>query len=458
MQFDDRRDAGRRLAERLTRFADEGPIVLGLPRGGVPVAYEIAKALEAPLDVLVVRKVGAPHNPEYGIGAVGEEDVVLTNDEAVRALRISQDALDEAVAREREELERRLGRYRSGRPAVPIRDRTVIVVDDGLATGVSSTAAAQVVRERGAGRTILAVPVGAPDSLKQVSEHYDEVVCLHAPSSFMAVGSWYRDFGQTRDETVVELLSRAYDELPDGRNEGAVEKSPPSGATQDGPREEEGSDNPGHGEREVTIAAGDVTLPGDLSLPDRPQGLVIFAHGSGSSRKSPRNRQVATLLNEARFATLLFDLLTDLEERDRRNVFDIPLLGRRLVAATRWGREQDELRALPIGFFGASTGAAAALVAAAELGGEVQAVVSRGGRPDLAMARLREVTAPTLLIVGGRDEPVIGMNEEAAEELRVEHELAIVPGATHLFEEPGALDEVAKHAAEWFSRHLAPDS
>lgn len=445
MQFDDRRDAGQRLAERLTPFADENPIVLGLPRGGIPVAYEIAKALQAPLDVLVVRKVGAPHNPEYGVGAVGEEDVVLINDEAVRGLRISQDALDEAVAREREELDRRLERYRSGRPPVPIRDRTVIVVDDGLATGVSSTAAARVARERGAGRTILAVPVGAPDSLKQVSEHYDEVVCLHAPTSFMAVGSWYRDFGQTRDDTVVELLSRAYEELPTGTKNGTAGQ----------PAEETGR-NPGPGQREVTVDAGEVSLPGDLNLPARTSGLVIFAHGSGSSRKSPRNRQVASLLNEAGFATLLFDLLTPTEENDRRNVFDIQLLGRRLGAAVRWVRQQDQLAGLHIGLFGASTGAAAALVAAAELGREVRAVVSRGGRPDLAMERLSQVTAPTLLIVGGRDEPVIGMNEEAAEELRVEHELVIVPGATHLFEEPGTLDEVAKQAANWFSRHLAP--
>ncbi|MFN2555874.1 MAG: alpha/beta family hydrolase [Nitriliruptorales bacterium] len=450
MQFDDRRDAGRRLAERLTRFVDEDPIVLGLPRGGVPVAYEIAKALEAPLDVLVVRKVGAPHNPEYGIGAVGEENVVLMNDEAIRGLRISQDALDEAVAREREELDRRLQRYRSGRPAVPVRGRTVIVVDDGLATGVSSTAAARVARERGAGRTILAVPVGAPDSVKQVSEHYDEVVCLHAPPSFVAVGSWYRDFGQTRDETVVELLSRAYDELPTGMEEGTP--------TQSG---EEPGGNPGHGQQEVAVVAGEVTLPADLRLPARPHGLVIFAHGSGSSRGSPRNRQVAAQLNEAGFATLLFDLLTPPEERERSNVFDIPLLGRRLVAAVRWAHEQDELEGLPVGLFGASTGAAAALVAVAELGPEVQAVVSRGGRPDLAMERLGEVTAPTLLIVGGRDEPVIGMNEKAAKKLRVEHELVIIPGASHLFEEPGALDEVAKYAGNWFSRHLSshpPDS
>ncbi|MDP8927865.1 MAG: dienelactone hydrolase family protein [Actinomycetota bacterium] len=443
MQFDDRRAAGRQLAERLTSYAHEDAIVVGLPRGGIPVAYEVAHALRAPLDTLVVRKVGAPHNPEYGVGAVGEEGVVLMNDEAVRGLRISQDALEEAVGREREELERRLERYRSGRPAVGIGGHTVIVVDDGLATGVSATAAAQVLRERGAGRRILAVPVGAPDSLKQVAEHYDEVVCLHAPSSFMAVGSWYRDFGQTRDDTVVELLSRAYDELP-------AEKKDDTAAE---PAQEPGPDH-GNSERQVEVAAGELNLPGDLSVPGDPRGLVIFAHGSGSSRRSPRNRHVASLLNDAGFATLLFDLLTDVEERDRGNVFDIPLLGRRLISATLWARQLDEFAGLPVGFFGASTGAAAALVAAAELGREVQAVVSRGGRPDLAMERLGDVTVPTLLIVGGRDEPVIAMNEQAAKELRGQHELVIVPGATHLFEEAGALDEVAKQAGEWFSRHL----
>lgn len=205
---------------------------------------------------------------------------------------------------------------------------------------------------------------------------------------------------------------------------------------------------------EVAIAAGGVTLAGDLTLPENGVGTIVFAHGSGSSRRSPRNRDVARALNGAALATLLFDLLTPEEGMDRANVFDIPLLGDRLVAATRWLRERDETASRPIGYFGASTGAAAALVAAADLGEDVGAVVSRGGRPDLAGDRLAEVTAPSLLIVGGEDRDVLALNRQAQARLRCESDLLVVPDATHLFEEPGALEAVARSATGWFLRHL----
>lgn len=203
--------------------------------------------------------------------------------------------------------------------------------------------------------------------------------------------------------------------------------------------------------REVTIQAGGTATVGDLVVPDAPRGLVLFAHGSGSSRRSPRNRQVAQALDRRSLATLLLDLLTEAEERDRTNVFDIELLAARLIAATRWAQAAAEL---PIGYFGASTGAAAALSAAAELGPRIGAVVSRGGRPDLAGERLPAVTAPTLLIVGGRDEVVLELNRKAEELLGAYSELAVVPGATHLFEEPGALEQVAALAGGWFERYL----
>ena len=205
---------------------------------------------------------------------------------------------------------------------------------------------------------------------------------------------------------------------------------------------------------EVVIPAADVALPGSVSAPAEPVGTVVFAHGSGSSRSSPRNARVADALNEAGLATLLFDLLTDEEARDRANVFDIPLLAERLAAGTSWVESEPELRELPIGYFGASTGGAAALWAAAEHGG-VSAIVSRGGRPDLAAPRLAAVRAPTLLIVGGRDEVVLELNREALESLTCEAQLTVVEGATHLFEEPGALEEVSRLACDWFARHLA---
>jgi putative phosphoribosyl transferase len=213
-------------------------------------------------------------------------------------------------------------------------------------------------------------------------------------------------------------------------------------------------------ERPVRVSAGPVELEGNLGVPDGAEGIVLFAHGSGSGRHSPRNRYVARALREANLATLLIDLLTpDEEEVDLRTGhlrFDIGLLAERLAGATDWLVQNPDTQHLRIGYFGASTGAGAALVAAAERPEAVGAVVSRGGRPDLAGDALPLVEAPTLLIVGGNDVPVIGMNEEALQRLRAEKRLEIIPGATHLFEEPGALEEVARLAAGWFARYLVP--
>lgn len=208
----------------------------------------------------------------------------------------------------------------------------------------------------------------------------------------------------------------------------------------------------------VVVETADAILSGDLTIPDPAGGLVVFAHGSGSSRRSPRNRAVAGILQHAHFATLLLDLLTEPEDRaDALTAgfrFDISLLASRVIAAVDWCKAEPRTAALALGLFGASTGAAAALMAAAERPGRVRAVVSRGGRPDLAHAALERVKTPTLLIVGGRDDVVIELNQQAAKRMSGVQELRIVPGATHLFEEPGALDEVARLATDWFLRHL----
>jgi putative phosphoribosyl transferase len=213
---------------------------------------------------------------------------------------------------------------------------------------------------------------------------------------------------------------------------------------------------------EVQIRGGHAVLSGTLIIPDKAIALVLFAHGSGSSRHSPRNQFVARTLNQAGLATLLFDLLTQEEEatdiQTREHRFNIGLLAERLVRAAKWAKQHEETRDLHIGYFGSSTGGAAALVAAAELLQDVGAVVSRGGRPDLAGEALPKVQAPTLLIVGGNDDVVIELNEMARDQMRCEVKLEIVPGATHLFEEPGALEQVAKLASDWFANHLRADS
>ncbi len=208
--------------------------------------------------------------------------------------------------------------------------------------------------------------------------------------------------------------------------------------------------------RDITIEAAD--LPGTLRLPLGAEAVVVFVHGSGSSRLSPRNMEVAEALNDFGFATLLFDLLTPDEAEDRANVFDIALLAERVIGAMQWLDHDPSTRKLRIGLFGASTGAAAALVAAARDHSRVEAVVSRGGRPDLAAAALERVRAPTLLLVGGADEAVLGLNRKAFDRLRCEKSLVVVPGATHLFPERGALAAVVRHAGEWFARHIGGNS
>jgi putative phosphoribosyl transferase len=439
MSFLDRSDAGRRLAQRTLHLRGENVVVLGLPRGGVPVAAEVARALRAPLDVIVVRKLGVPVQPELGMGAIGEGGVRIINPEVVAIAHVTDAEIAAVERRERAELERRARRFRGERRRTPLAGRTAIIIDDGIATGSTARAACQVARAQGAVRVVLAVPVAPPSACTAMAADADEVICLETPGHFLAIGEWYQDFSQTSDAEVVSLLRRAAEEL-----------GPPAPAS----RGYEAA--PASRREEVVITAGPVRLAGQLAAPGTGAGVVLFAHGSGSSRHSPRNRFVADVLTRAGLGTLLFDLLTIDEERDRANVFDIGLLAGRLGAATRWLREQPSLAGARIGYFGASTGAAAALWAAAEPGNEVAAVVSRGGRPDLAMPRLAEVRAPTLLIVGGLDDVVLGMNREAREHLRCENHLAVVPGASHLFEEPGTLEQAARLARDWFTRFLAP--
>jgi putative phosphoribosyl transferase len=430
--FKDRIDAGRGLAGRLSRFGDERPVVFALPRGGVPVGYEISRSLEVPLDVFVARKLGAPGQPEFGIGAVSVGGVRVLNEDVVRRLGIPADYVERITERETAEVERRMRLFRGDRPEPEVRGRTVILVDDGLATGVTARAAVEALRRLEPRRLVLAAPVCAAQTAEVLGPEVDELVCLETPPDLGAIGFWYRDFSQTSDEEVIELLESARREHEE------------RGATQ---------------ERPVRVPVGPVELEGDLGVPEGARGVVLFAHGSGSGRTSPRNRYVAQTLGEAGLATLLIDLLTPDEEAvDLRTAhlrFDIGMLAERLAGATDWLTENPDTRDLRIGYFGASTGAGAALVAAVRRPGEVGAVVSRGGRPDLAGDALPLVEAPTLLIVGGEDEPVIGMNEEALAQMRAEKSLEIIPGAGHLFEEPGALEEVARLAAGWFERHLS---
>ena len=431
-RYRNRTEAGRVLAERLRGYAGRGDIVvLALPRGGVPVGYEVARALRAPLDVFIVRKLGLPSHPELAIGAIASGGVRVVDRGALRRFGVTDQELAALAAAEQRELERRERLYRGDRPPPDIAGKTAILIDDGLATGATMAAATGALRAQRAARLVVAVPVAAPETCDAFQDLVDEIVCAATPEPFYAVGLWYEDFSETSDDEVRGLLARAARELPGSGSE-----------------------------REVRVLAGRATLDGTLSVPAEARGIVLFAHGSGSSRDSPRNRLVAARLQDAGMATLLMDLLTRNEEavdlRTRELRFDIRLLAERLAGAIDWAAREPSTRGLPVGLFGASTGAGAALVAAASRQHAVGAVVSRGGRPDLAREALGQVAAPTLLIVGGRDEVVLDLNRRAMARMRAPMELAIVSGATHLFEEPGTLERVADLAAGWFTKYLAP--
>jgi predicted phosphoribosyltransferase/predicted alpha/beta-hydrolase family hydrolase len=421
--FRNRSDAGRQLAQHLSAYAGVPDLlVLGLARGGVPVAAEVAEALGAPLDVCLVRKLGLPGRPELAMGAVAAGGVTVLNHDVLAVYAVSDDDLRAVATRELTELDRRLAAYRSG-PAADVTGRTVLLVDDGLATGSTMRAACLAMRQQSAGRVVVAVPVAPAGVAAALSGVADDVVVALTPERFRAVGQWFEDFDQTTDDEVRRLL---------------------------------GERRRRRGEVTVQVAAG--ALGGELTAPaSGARGVVLFAHGSGSSRHSPRNRAVARSLVDAGYATLLMDLLTAAEERGEqagaRRRFDVAMLAERLGAALDWLGTSPATAQLPVVLFGASTGAAAALILAADRPDAVRAVVSRGGRPDLAGEALDRVIAPTLLVVGGADETVLRLNRDAAARLtRAEVALVVVPGATHLFEEPGALEEVARLAASWFDR------
>jgi putative phosphoribosyl transferase len=431
-EFRDRADAGRKLGQKLAELRGQDLVVLGLPRGGVPVAFEVATVLDAPLDVIVVRKLGLPFQPELAMGAIGEGNERVLDSRVISLSRVTEDDLRTVERAERELLESKVARYRQGRAGTDLNGRTAVIVDDGIATGSTARVACAVARRLGAARVILAVPVASSRALVSLTEP-DEVVCLISDRNFQAVGNYYGDFSPTSDEDVLQLL-------------GAAAKR----------RRHAPADVRAGGDEDVAIPSDGVRLRGTLHVPVPCDGIVVFAHGSGSGRHSPRNRLVASALQGAGLVTLLLDLLTPSEEISRENVFDVVLLARRLTAATRWLSTREDTATSAVGYFGASTGAGAALWAAAEPDSRVGAIVSRGGRPDLAGPRLAAVRAPTLLIVGSADPQVLTLNRQAMALMRAPTRLEVIRGATHLFEEPGTLTQAAALAAEWFVRYLMP--
>jgi putative phosphoribosyl transferase len=426
MLFRNRRDAGRRLAEELSVYRARQPVVVALPRGGVPVGFEVARQLLGELDVVLVRKVGAPQQRELAIGAVSEDGVVVLDDELIARLGVDGPTVRELVQQAEQEVAEQDATLRRARPAARVKGRTVVVVDDGLATGATMRAAVAVLRRRGARRVVIAVPVGAGDTVRALGNIADDVVSTATPPGFMSVGQWYGEFAPVTDDEVLDLLTRSA-----GESSGRIPTlSVPT-------------------DYAVQVDTADAHLPGQLAVVAGATGVVVIGDGE-------RNRIVAAELQQAGLSTLQFDLLTPDEANDRATVFDIPRLGTRLLGATRWLAQRPGFASTPVGWFGAGTTAGAALWAAPDAGPRLRTIVSRGGRPDLAGSRLADVTVPTLLIVGGADEHVHDLNMEAQQALGGPSRLEVIPGATRLFEERGAMEHVIDLARDWLVEMLSP--
>lgn len=428
LPFRDRHEAMRGLATALARYRGAHAVVLAIPRGAVPMGRQLADELEADFDVVLVRKLGAPGQPELAIGAVDEHGSVTLN---ALAERSGADAayVHASAAHELDVIRRRRQRYGRGRAPLPLAGRTVIVVDDGLATGATMRAALQAVRAQAPARVVCAVPVAARDSLGAVAPLADEVVCLATPSPFQAVSAYYRDFATVDDDEVERVL----------RGEGRHAPGPAEGA------------GDGTGDvSDVRIAAPHAVLAGELAMPAHARGLVLFAPGGGS-RRGARERSIAAALQRRGIGTLLVDLSTVDEGHDPAARGDVPRLAQRLQAALAWAGDVGA-PGLPVGLFGSGTGAAAALIVAAAHPREVAAVATAGARVDRVDEDvLAQVRTPVLLLVGGEDGAVLACNRQAQAAMARWASLEVVEGATHRFEEPGALARVAEAAGYWFA-------
>jgi putative phosphoribosyl transferase len=436
--FIDRREAGRLLGERLRAGGVPDPVVLGLTRGGVPVASEVARRLAAPLDVIVVGRLCVPWRPEVTLGALAEDGAWMIDHAIIEAALVNPGDVEAAQRHERGRLGERVARLRGGRAPLMLGGRTALIVDDGLATGTTARVACQVVRNRGAGRVVVAVPVACAAGVRALAPFADDIVTLQSRSDFLGVGQAYLEYALTDDDEVASLLrAAAGHEAPD-----ELAGVPVSRHATDSAMSAE----------ERVFQIGAVPLTGRMTVPGNARELVIMAHEGSRQRHSARSRYFSRVLTDAGFATLLLDLLTRDEEVHGNRYLAIPRLAERLHTVTR--RFQADFDR--IDYLGDGVAAAIALETAAATDLDIHAVACLGGRPDL-VARLGAVRARVLLVVGEQDPAVLRLNVQAAQKLSCPFRLARIPGAGHRFREPGALQKVAEDVRTWFTAPGDPD-
>ena len=425
LTFDNRQAAGRALADELTGSVHPARSVLAaIPRGGVAVARPIADRFGVPLTVAYARKLTSPQEPELAFGALDEDDQMITDPFIVSALGLGPDDVEKARARVRAEIQRRMALYRVPPLGHYLPDRSVVLVDDGLATGLTMRAALAYARRHGAGDITVAVPCASAQAADRFRKDADRFVSLFVDEAFGAVGAYYADFSPVTDDEVVRLLSGPLDRAPSGLRLSFVN-------------------------RKGLRLAGELLVPATRG----PHPVVVFAHGAGSGKASPRNRAVARALTAAGFAACLFDFTGHGESQGTPEESTLEQQVDDLRAALALLATLDDIAPRRIGIAGSSSGAAVALRVAAG-SARVGALVLRSANPEGAEWAARDVTAPTLLAVGERDAPIRAVNESLLEDLGGPKRLEVVPGADHLFEDPEALVRATALTVAWFKEHL----
>ncbi len=423
VRFGDRADAGRRLGERLSLLRSADAVVLGVPPGGVPVAFEVARRLGAPLDVVGVVPVSAPLQPNLTIGAVGEYGVYLLNRRLTDRLSVSRSWLYQEITQTAARLQNATLRLRANRPAVTLRDRTVILVADAVGGSMMIRTAAKVARRRGARQVVLATPVISVGAEARLRRDMDRVVCLQEVTDSSALTHCYDQAGPVSDRKIRRLLAVAAGTQPDIACR-------------------------------ITVPAGDTRLHGILTVPMGAVGLVVLVAGALRTT-SPLNRAMAAHFDRDGLATLLLDLVGPHEAVPPEPAIDAPAMARRLAAATSRAVERPELAALPIGYFGSESGAATALIAAAGPP-PVSAVVCCAGQTDPAAEWLRWISAPTMFIAGGWDTQVLEANRRARKSLRCESAVEVMSGTAQSLDEPAVRARIADLSATWLLHGLQP--